>query len=184
MQSPLHSGGSKKDRFTSLEDEVLREEVKSNGTTDWAKIASALPGRSPRQCRDRWANYINPTLIQREWTIAEDQYLLQKYNQIGPHWRILSEQFIGRSINSVRNRLLKLLRKIESTPKKYKKPTGPRAKLDYERYMKAASLAANKQDQLDQKKNSILSDNFNISNYQFDIFQNDGDQDLEWCFVH
>lgn len=64
--------------------------------------------RNPRQCRERWFNYLSPKLTKEEWTMKEDYLLIKKFNDIGPHWNIISKSFINRSVNSVRNRYVKL----------------------------------------------------------------------------
>ena len=101
---------STKSKFTPEEDEALRKIVNEIGFNDWPKVASLMPGRSGRQCRDRWTNYIDPTLTQNPWTKADDIQLLKRYHEIGAHWRVLANCFPGRSINGVRNRVIKLIK--------------------------------------------------------------------------
>lgn len=97
-------------KFTLEEDRKLQELVKLHGDCDWALIAKLMGNRNPRQCRERWRNYMNPELCKEGWTPIEDQKLLEKYHEIGPHWNVISRHFPQRSINCVRNRLIKLLR--------------------------------------------------------------------------
>ena len=44
-------------KFTPGEDERLRNIVLRNGPKKWQKIALEMPGRTARQCRDRYQNY-------------------------------------------------------------------------------------------------------------------------------
>ena len=106
-----HPQKSSKSRFSEEEDKILKEVVQQNGACAWGRIALKLPGRSARQCRDRWVNYLNPTLTDKEWTEEEDKLLLNSFNQFGTHWKEISLLFKGRSLNCIRNRLFKLVRK-------------------------------------------------------------------------
>ena len=119
-----------KSKFTPEEDELLKKLVEEYGTLEWSKIASMMPGRSGRQCRDRWSNYIDPNIIQTPWTKQEDADLLRKYHEIGAHWRILANCFPGRSINGVRNRVVKLTKSEPSDSKKKTKKTISRVKVE------------------------------------------------------
>ena len=100
---------TKKFKFSPEEDQKLKKLVDQYGK-EWSKIASMLPGRTGRQCRDRWANYVDPNISTKPWTQQDDNLLLQKYNEIGAHWRVLANCFPSRSINNVRNRVVKLLK--------------------------------------------------------------------------
>ena len=100
---------TKKFKFTAEEDVKLKKLVDEYGK-EWTKIASLLPGRTGRQCRDRWANYIDPSISTKPWSQDEDSRLLQKYAETGAHWRVIANCFPGRSINNVRNRCVKLLK--------------------------------------------------------------------------
>ena len=42
--------------------------VKAYGHGNWAKIQRHVPGRTDVQCRERWANVLNPELNLRPWT--------------------------------------------------------------------------------------------------------------------
>jgi hypothetical protein len=65
-------------QFTSAEDAALVDLVHEIGLSDWDKISARLPGRNPRQCRDRWFNYLSPDVQNRPWTAEEEQRLLKK----------------------------------------------------------------------------------------------------------
>ena len=105
---------SKKSLFTQKEDKKLKEIVLLNGAHGWSKIAMKLPGRTARQCRDRWVNYLDPLLSDKEWTKEEDKLLLDMYKEFGTHWKDISMFFEGRSLNSIRNRVFKLERRKNS----------------------------------------------------------------------
>lgn len=95
---------SKRKKFTAEEDDKLRELVKEVGLGKWEKIASLLPGRSGRQCRDRYRNYLSPGFFNGQWTQEEDDLLASKYFELGPHWSQIVKYFPNRSANSLKNR--------------------------------------------------------------------------------
>jgi hypothetical protein len=91
-------------KFEAHEDNRLSEAVRVLGTNDWWLVASAVPNRTARQCRERWCNYLNPKLISHAWTEAEDRLLFEKVDQMGCRWGAIINFFDGRSKNSLRNR--------------------------------------------------------------------------------
>jgi hypothetical protein len=70
-------------RFSLSEDATLRGLVHSMGGKAWEEIASAMPGRSARQCRDRFQNYLADDINRRPWTPCEDALLSRQYQRIG-----------------------------------------------------------------------------------------------------
>ena len=98
-------------KFSPHEDMLLLHAVQSLGTGDWHIIASRVPGRNARQCRERWNNYVNPSLISAPWTPEEDRFLMEKYQELGAHWRTIASYFSSRSTNSIKNRFTILQRR-------------------------------------------------------------------------
>jgi hypothetical protein len=90
-------------KFTPLEDIRLTEVVLRCGCQNWGDVARYMPGRNPRQCRERWMNYINPQLSHTPLTAEEDLLLEKKYNEIGSHWKLIASFFPGRSRNFIKN---------------------------------------------------------------------------------
>jgi hypothetical protein len=93
-----------KAKFETNEDSRLCEAVRLFGPRDWWRVASVVPNRTARQCRERWCNYLNPTLISHPWTEPEDRLLLEKVDAMGTRWNAIVSFFDGRSKNSLRNR--------------------------------------------------------------------------------
>lgn len=89
--------------FTTDEDKLLTELVTSKSCTNWLEIATQLPGRTARQCRDRWINYLSPENTFAPWTEEEDKLIVSKVNEIGTKWSAISKLIPGRSDNSVKN---------------------------------------------------------------------------------
>jgi hypothetical protein len=100
-------------KFTPEEDMKLRALVESFGSTSWDEIARFLPQRSPRQCRDRYKNYLLESLVTQPWTPEEDALVIRQYYLIGPKWVEIGKMLSGRSGNNVKNRWHKHLTKLK-----------------------------------------------------------------------
>lgn len=100
-------------RFTPNEDMLLKTIV-MRGMMSWDEIAKYLPGRTGRQCRDRYNNYLSKTVVHKNWTKEEDQIIIEKYRQYGPRWTVISNFLDSRSGNNVKNRWYKYILKRQS----------------------------------------------------------------------
>lgn len=100
----IDSTNTSRHKFTPEEDIKLSKMIALHGPKKWNKIALALPGRTGRQCRDRFQNYLNPSLTNGPWTKEEDRLLEQKVYELGQHWNKIAIYFKGRSSNNVKNR--------------------------------------------------------------------------------
>jgi hypothetical protein len=96
--------GRLRSKFTIEEDDRLRRIIAQHPTRSWTEVASFFPGKSARQVRERFKNYLNPDLNHSTWTAEEDELLLSKYVVIGPQWRVLKSFFANRSDVNVKNR--------------------------------------------------------------------------------
>lgn len=95
--------GKFKNKFTPAEDALLIEIVERVGSDDWTEVARHMDGRNPRQCRERWNNYVNPAIAKVPWTIAEERLLEQKYKEFGSKWHLIAGYFPNRSKNNIKN---------------------------------------------------------------------------------
>ncbi|KAK8866295.1 hypothetical protein M9Y10_009255 [Tritrichomonas musculus] len=98
--------------FTQFEDQTIREYVLEHGES-WEEIAKKLPGRTPKQCHDRFANYLRDGLKTEPWTQEEDEILIEMHKEIGPKWVKMMKRLPGRSGNDIKNRWHKHLIKKE-----------------------------------------------------------------------
>lgn len=101
----------KKRMFTVEEDNKIRQLVSSRGEKAWKIIAAELSNRSPRQCRERWKNYLSPDVLNLPWTVEEDQKLTELMNQYGAQWAKIARYFHHRTDVNVKNRWSYLKRK-------------------------------------------------------------------------
>jgi hypothetical protein len=90
-------------RFSPEEDAQLRDLV-AQYRSNWKTIAKNMPGRTARVCNERWTHYLNPTLNKDQWTPAEDQLLIEKIQELGPHWAQIAKFFNGRTYMHIKNR--------------------------------------------------------------------------------
>ncbi|CAD8175472.1 unnamed protein product [Paramecium octaurelia] len=83
--------------WTEQEDQHLLEIIlsflKQKKGNKWSKIAKELNDvcqnkfmRTPKQCRERWGNKLDPSINREEWSDAEDHYFLQLLLQHGRRW--------------------------------------------------------------------------------------------------
>ena len=112
----MSAGESKKvrvkhNKWNVYEDMRLKQIVLSMGSNlNWNQVASFFKNRNQRQCQERWEYYLRPDVNNGPWTPEEDELLLQKYNEYGSHWKVISKFFKGRTNTNVKNRYLALNR--------------------------------------------------------------------------
>lgn len=91
-------------KFTPEEDQIIFEFVGDNKYPNWNELAALIPGKTGRQCRERYQNYLDPNLNKDPWTPEEDRLLLELYRVHGANWSIICLNFKGRTNNAVKNR--------------------------------------------------------------------------------
>lgn len=90
--------------FSPAEDQIINFTVSIIGTKQWPMIAKFVKGRTSKQCRDRYMNYLKPGLSVNEWTTEEDNFLLDLYKKFGPKWGVINKFFNSRNQISLKNR--------------------------------------------------------------------------------
>jgi hypothetical protein len=63
-----------------------------------------MGNRTPKQCRERWNNQLNPKINKGPWTLEEDIMLVRKQRQLGNRWAEISRFLPGRTDTLVKNR--------------------------------------------------------------------------------
>ena len=107
--------GKQRILFTKEEDEKIISLVKIFGKNQWPVIAQFMEGRTAKQCRDRYSNYLVPGYFQGEWS-KEDNLLIEIHNKVGSKWSYIKNYFPNRSANNIKNRWYYFLSKKTQNP--------------------------------------------------------------------
>ena len=100
------------------EDAQLTRVVEEMGAKRWNRIAESIPGRTGKQCRERWMSHIAPNVRSGEWTEDEVELLVKLQSEFGNKWSKISQYFVDRPPNVIKNKFNCILRRIRSPKNK------------------------------------------------------------------
>lgn len=107
-----------KNKFTENEDNIIKKFVDEFGAHTWGRITPLLPGRTPRQVRERWVNYLSPAITHDPWTKEEDELIMKLVANFGKKWAYISRSFNQRTDVSIKNRYFLLQRREKNDIRK------------------------------------------------------------------
>jgi pre-mRNA-splicing factor CDC5/CEF1 len=94
--------------WKNTEDEILKAAVMKYGKNQWARISSLLNRKSPKQCKARWYEWLDPSIKKTEWSRDEDEKLLHLAKLMPTQWRTIAP-IVGRTPAQCLERYQKLL---------------------------------------------------------------------------
>jgi len=106
---------TKKSAWCEEENVCLLAIIQRRGAKDWRSIADELNlmgtyKRKPKQCRERWHNFLNPEISRDEWSLKDDLFLLERIEEVGKKWSQVAKKLPGRTENSIKNRYNSIIR--------------------------------------------------------------------------
>jgi pre-mRNA-splicing factor CDC5/CEF1 len=105
---PVVKGGV----WTNVEDEILKASVSKYGLNQWARVSSLLARKTPKQCKARWSEWLDPGIRKIEWSKEEDEKLLHLAKLMPTQWRTIAP-LVGRTATQCLERYQKLLDEAE-----------------------------------------------------------------------
>lgn len=113
--------GIVKGRWQQYEDDILFSLVNEYTVehVNWKEVTECIPGRTSKQCRERWFNYLDPKLkpARAEWTEEEDVRLCELINVHGHKWSLVARLLnSGRTENTVKVRYTAIVREFKDVP--------------------------------------------------------------------
>ncbi|XP_049415596.1 transcription factor MYB53-like [Solanum stenotomum] len=94
----------KKGPWTSEEDEKLMDYITKNGHTNWQLIPKkAGLNRCGKSCRLRWTNYLRPDIKRGEFSIEEEEIIINLHSLLGNKWSKIASHLPRRTDNEIKN---------------------------------------------------------------------------------
>lgn len=87
--------------------------VSKYGLNQWARVSSLLARKTPKQCKARWSEWLDPSIRKIEWSKEEDEKLLHLAKLMPTQWRTIAP-IVGRTATQCLERYQKLLDEAET----------------------------------------------------------------------
>jgi len=108
--------GLVKGPWSTEEDDILMDKlkaVKPGESVSWTAIAKAIPGRTAKQCRERYTLSLDPQISRGPWTEAEDECIIRMYAEHGSRWAKMRQEIPTRTENQIKSRFKTLKHAFE-----------------------------------------------------------------------
>ncbi|KAE8735960.1 MYB306 protein [Hibiscus syriacus] len=96
--------GFKRGPWTPEEDQILISYIQKHGHDNWRalpKQAGLL--RCGKSCRLRWINYLRPDIKRGNFTLEEEETIMQLHGMFGNRWSAIAAKLPGRTDNEIKN---------------------------------------------------------------------------------
>ena len=77
---------------------------------NWNKVASQVPLRTAKQCKERWTYRLQPFIKKNPFERWEDEIIVKERYTFGNHWTLIAKKLPGRTAVAVKNRWHSVLR--------------------------------------------------------------------------
>lgn len=91
-------------RWTTEEDQLLKDAVGRHNGKNWKAIADEVPGRNHVQCLQRWRKALDPGVVKGHWTEEEDHKLIVLAGENPKNWGHVAKGIEGRTAKQCRER--------------------------------------------------------------------------------
>ena len=77
--------------------------VCTQGSNNWVQISQHIQHRSPKQCRERYHQNLQPSLNHEQISTQEGEPIEQTVNEMGKRWAEIAQRLRNQSGNAVKN---------------------------------------------------------------------------------
>ncbi|CAI5707579.1 unnamed protein product [Peronospora effusa] len=86
------------------EEDTTLEQMVLQGCHSWGEVAAYIPGRTAKQCRERWRNHLDPSINKLPFTLEEDEVIQDGFEKMGNRWTQIAQLLPGRTEDAVKTR--------------------------------------------------------------------------------